>query len=245
MPATRFVRTTARRGRSTGARRGFTLLETALTTVIIGVGVLAMVEAQQAFLQRNSWSTNASTATYLANEIRELTARLSRHDRFTGGIFFTNPDDASTFTGWGRESGETSEADLDDIDDFDGAVFGSATNFPAGFTMSARYPGPLNSLRELIPEVQWDGSVETFVPPGETDPVATPLRGWTQIVTVDKVDPYNITSVVADNTEAKQGSTVLRRVDRYPLRVTVTAMWQPDPATPAVAVASTTWVVMP
>ena len=245
MPAQRFVRTPARRVLSGGSRPGFTLLETALTTVIIGVGVLAVVEAQQAFLQRNSWSTNASTATYLANEIRELSTRLPRHDRFTGGIFFTDPDNPATFTGWGREAGETTIADLDDIDDLDGAVFGSATNFPAGFVMTARYAGPINSMRELIPEVMWDGTVETFIPPMETDPVATPLRGWTQIVSVDKVDPYNITSVVANATELKQGSTVLRKVDRYPLRVTVTAMWQPDPATPAVAVASTTWVVMP
>ena len=245
MSAMRSVRTPARRVRTAGSRGGFTLMETALTTVIIGVGVLAMVEAQQAFLQRNSWSTSASTATYLANEIRELTGRMPRHDRFTGGIFFTDPDNVATFTGWGREAGETTALDLDDIDDFDGAVFGSATNFPAGFTMTNRYPGPINSLRELIPEILWDGSVETFVPPSETEAVMTPLRGWTQIVTVDKVDPYNITTPVANNTESKQGTTVLRRVDRYPLRVTVTALWQPDPATPAVPVASTTWVVMP
>lgn len=227
------------------ARRGFTLLETALTTVIIGVGVLAMVEAQQAFLVRNSWSTNASTATYLANEIRELSSGLPRHDRFTGGIFFTDPASPGTFTGWGREGGETTVADLDDIDDLDGAVFGSATTFPPGFTMTARYAGPINALRELIPEVRYDGTVETFVPEEEAEPVAVPLRGWTQIVTVQKVEPYALTTAVADSAQLTQGSTILRAVDRYPLRVTVTALWQPDPLTPAAPIASTSWIVMP
>lgn len=238
------VRFVARRRRP-AARRGFTLLETALTTVIIGVGVLAVVEAQQAFLQRNSWSTSASTATYLANEIRELSASLPRHDRFTGGIFFTDPSNSATFTGWGSESGETTIDDIDDIDDLDGAVFGNATNFPTGFTMSRRYPGPINSLREVIPEVRYDGSVETFTPPDEEDPVVVPLRGWTQIVTVRKVDPYNITTPVANNAQLTQGTTILRAVDRYPLRITVTALWQPDPTVPATPIASTTWVVMP
>ena len=44
------------------ARRGFTLIESALATVIIGVGVLAMVTAQQALHRKNEWSTHASIA---------------------------------------------------------------------------------------------------------------------------------------------------------------------------------------
>ena len=46
-----------RRGRKRGGRRsargGFTLIETALATVIVGVGVLAIVAAQQAFHKQN------------------------------------------------------------------------------------------------------------------------------------------------------------------------------------------------
>ncbi len=238
----RTVRPPLRRRR---APAGFTLLETALATVIIGVGVLAVVEAQQAFLQRNSWSTSASTATYIAGEVREMSENLPRHDRFSGGVYFTDPPNLAGFTGWGREAGETTVADTDDIDDLDGAVFGNATTFPAGFTMTHRYPGPINSLRETIPEVLWDGSVEMFTPPGATVASATPLREWTQIVTVRKVDPYNITTELANNAQLMQGATILRAVDRYPLRVTVTALRQSDPSAPAVAVASTSWVVMP
>ena len=61
-------------------RRGFTLIETALATVIIGVGVLALVDSQAAFLASNAWSTQTATANYLANEIREMTRRLPKHD---------------------------------------------------------------------------------------------------------------------------------------------------------------------
>lgn len=242
MRRTRTARPSPRRRR---APDGFTLLETALATVIIGVGVLAVVEAQQAFLQRNSWSTSASTAAYLAGEVREMAEILPRHDRFTGGVYFTDPVNLAGFTGWGLEAGETATADLDDLDDLDGAVFGNATSFPAGFTMTARYPGPINSLRETIPEVLWDGSVELFTAPGETEPSPVPMREWTQIVTVRKVDPYNITTELANNAQLMQGATILRAVDRYPLRVTVTAISQSDPSAPAVAVATTSWVVMP
>ena len=63
----------ARSGTATTRRTGFTLIETALATIIVGVGVLAMVSAQAAFHQKNAWSTHASIATHLGNEIREMT----------------------------------------------------------------------------------------------------------------------------------------------------------------------------
>ncbi|MCL4211339.1 MAG: prepilin-type N-terminal cleavage/methylation domain-containing protein, partial [Phycisphaerales bacterium] len=100
------------------ARRGFTLLETALAIIIVGVGVLAIVSAQQAFHRKNSWSTHASTATWLANEIRELTLNLPRHDPVTGKAT------------WGPEGNEVSVEDFDDLDDFDGEL-GEGTVFSA------------------------------------------------------------------------------------------------------------------
>ena len=87
---------------------GFTLIETALATVIVGVGVLSIVAAQQAFHKQNAWSTNASTATRLGNEIREMTFRLPRHDPVTGLIL-----------PWGPEDNELWVGDFDDLDDFD------------------------------------------------------------------------------------------------------------------------------
>ncbi len=95
------------RGRS--RRAGFTLIETALATVIVGVGVLSIVAAQQAFHKQNAWSTHASTATRLGNEIREMTFRLPRHDPVTGLLL-----------PWGPEDNELWVGDFDDLDDFDG-----------------------------------------------------------------------------------------------------------------------------
>ena len=62
--------------------QGFTLLETMLALVIIGVGVLAFVDAQTSFIRSNNWSSQAATGMLLANEIRELTRTLPRHRRF-------------------------------------------------------------------------------------------------------------------------------------------------------------------
>jgi prepilin-type N-terminal cleavage/methylation domain-containing protein len=125
-------------------RRGFTLIETALTTVIVGVGVLAMVTAQSAFLQQNVWSTRVSVAERLGNEIRELTVNLPRHDPVNG---------AAT---WGPETGEASVLDFDDLDDFDG--LGDGTVFS-----SADENGPIDARRRVIPNMEgWGQVIEVF-----------------------------------------------------------------------------------
>ncbi|MCH7847813.1 MAG: prepilin-type N-terminal cleavage/methylation domain-containing protein [Planctomycetes bacterium] len=123
------------------ARRGFTLIETALATIIVGVGVVAIVSAQQAFHIKNNWSTHASTATLLGNEIREMTLNLPRHDPVTGLIY--DPNTGDLIGGWGWEANETSVEDLDDIDDFDGDG--------AGLIFSAALGnGPVNAQRQVI-----------------------------------------------------------------------------------------------
>ena len=119
------------------ARRGMTLIETALATIIVGVGVLAIVVAQQAFHNQNAWSNRAATGTRLGNEIRELTFNLHRHDPVTSTAY------------WGPEPNETSVADYDDLDDFDGAEFSTAEGL-----------GPINARREIIPNMEgWGQTV--------------------------------------------------------------------------------------
>jgi type II secretory pathway pseudopilin PulG len=130
--------TTAGAARATRARRGargFTLIETALTTVIVGTGVLAIVSAQQAFFRQNEWSTHASTAQRLGNEIRELTLHMPRHDPVTGQTY------------WGPESTELDVDDYDDLDDFDGED-GEGTVFSA-----ALGNGPISALGDTIPDM--------------------------------------------------------------------------------------------
>lgn len=113
-------------------RRGFTLIETALASIIVGVGVLAMVGAQQAFHKQNRWSTQSSTATRLANEIRELTLNFPQHDPVTGTAH------------WGPESNEPDFTRWDDLDDFDGSA-GNGVIFSADDGS-----GPINARREII-----------------------------------------------------------------------------------------------
>lgn len=229
------------------ARPGFTLLETMLAIVVIGVGVIAIINAQRAFLTQNLWSTHASTATYLAGEIREMTRGYPRHDRFSGGIYFSDPENPGeeTFVGWGPEGDETGIADLDDLDDFDGAVFGEATDLPEGFVMTRRYAGPIDSFGCVITETLWNGATEMIEVEGELVPVS--MRGWTQCVTVEKVDPYDLATPVDDwEIQVEEGTgNVLRDVDRYPVRVTVTVLYQGTWDEHAPPVTSISWIVFP
>jgi hypothetical protein len=186
--------------------RAFTLLETSFALVVIGVGVLAFIEANQAFLQNNGWSSRAATATFLANEIRELMRHNPRHDPVTG-LYFTGTGAGAVLQGWGIEAGEVDIDDLDDVDDFDGLSFGADGNFE----------GPINATGEVIPETDVTGAI--VMGPGER-PV--PLRGWTQRVVVEKINPDDFGDVVADAAFiAAGGGHPGRAVDRYPLRVTV------------------------
>ena len=141
----RCARGRSARRRTPRTHRGFSLIETALATVIVGVGVLAMVSAQQAFHKQNHWSTHASIAERLGNEIREMTLNLPARDPVTG--------DAE----WGPEINELWLGDYDDIDDFDGDD-GSGLLFSA-----AESNGPINGRREIIQNmVGWAQIVRVF-----------------------------------------------------------------------------------
>lgn len=117
-------------------RAGFTLIEAALTTVIIGTGVLAIVAAQQAYHRKNDWAQRTGTAVLLANELRELTLTLPMHDPLTGRSHM------------GPEPGETSVLHYDDLDDFAGVVDGDGKG--AGLVFSP----PINALRQPIPDME-------------------------------------------------------------------------------------------
>jgi hypothetical protein len=117
------------RARPTRAR-GFTLIEAAIATGIVGSGIVAVMAAQRAFHQRNEWATHAAIAQQLGCEIRELALRLPARDPVTG-------DDV-----WGAEPDEASVDEFDDLDDLDGAVFDSADG-----------TGPISALRTPIPDM--------------------------------------------------------------------------------------------
>lgn len=125
-----------RQGQRPIRRAGFTLMETALAIVIVSTGVLAILYAQMAFHKQNDWSTHTSTATFLANEIREMTVRMPPHDPVTGLAY------------WGPEPNELTLDDFDDLDDFDG-VEGLGTVFSA-----AEGTGPVSAMRMIIPDME-------------------------------------------------------------------------------------------
>ena len=209
-------------------RRGFTLLETSMALVIIGVGVLAFVEAQNAFVKNNMWSSQAATATLLAGEVRELTRRLPRHDPVTG-LFIETTAEGDVLRGWGAESGEVTPSDFDDIDDLDGLKFGGDGDFD----------GPIDAKGDLVASVDADGEP---VVDEDGNPVA--MAGWSQTVYVDKLDPFNYATVREHAyKEAASGDFPGRTVDQYPLRVTVVVEFQGANDVQPVEMARVTWIV--
>lgn len=126
-----------------GMRRGFTLIEASLTTVIIGVGVLAILAAQQSYHQQNHWAQRTGTAMLLANEIREMTMHLPHHDPAVGA------------ENLGPEVGEDSLVDYNDLDDFIGGLDPTTQRaLPRSFTPPN---GPINAVRQVIPDMErWE-----------------------------------------------------------------------------------------
>lgn len=238
----RFVRTHARGGGAAGALvgrsgSGFTLIETSLALVIVGVGVLALIDAQQSFIRTNGWSSHAATATYLANEIREMTRRLPRHDPTTGLYFIPGAEGAQELRGWGPETGEVEVNDFDDLDDFDGLSL--AFNGTAGLD-DGDLVGPVDAFGEVIPQVTPSGEILR-----DQNGVAVPLEGWSQVVAVEKVDPTNYSTVYPSEQvlAADAGGFNGLAVDRFPLRVTVTVSYRGPFDAEAQPVAVVTWIV--
>ncbi len=114
--------------------RGFTLIEASLTTVIIGTGVLAIVQAQTAYHIKNDFAVRSNTGHLLANEIRELTYGLPHHDPITGEV------------NMGPEPSELAITDYDDLDDFAGVV---TSGVGAGITLNP----PINAAGETLTDM--------------------------------------------------------------------------------------------
>ncbi len=213
VPANRINRASRRRVARATRPGGFTLIETSLATLIVGIGVLAMVDAQSSFIVSNQWSSHAASATFLANEIRELTRNLPKHDPVVGLYLQTDAGGDTTLAGWGPDAGETTLDDFDDIDDFDGITFSwVGTEGLNDFDL----PGPINAFREVIPDLNIEGEEQEGA-----------MFGWSQTVLVRKVAPFDFGLDLDDDfSEAANGSFPGRAVDEYPLRVTVQVFYQ-------------------
>ena len=153
--------------------RGFTLIEAALTTVIISTGVLAILSAQQAFHRKNDWSQRIGTGMQLANELREMTMVLPLNDPITGS------------ENMGPEDNELAVGDYDDLDDFAGTV--AESGYGAGIT----FDPPINALRQPIDNMPgWSQKIEVAnVLPDNISATTTQPLGTTEMVRV-KVTVY-------------------------------------------------------
>jgi hypothetical protein len=188
-----------------------------MALVIIGVGVLAFVDAQASFARTNAWSSQAAQAMLLANEVREFSRRLPRHDPVTG----------LSLVG----TGEVTPEDIDDLDDLDGVTFGATGTFQ----------GPVNAFGQIVPEISPEGQV---VLDANGNPL--PLTGWSQSIAVQKVDLYNFSTVRTPAYEqAAAGAYPYIAVDKFPVRVTVTVMYQGWGETQPSEVTRLTWIVSP
>jgi Tfp pilus assembly protein PilV len=90
-------------------RRGFSLLETGLATIVIGVGVTAIVQLLAKGTISNLNGADLTTAVNLANNIHELTY----------GLTLVDPNNPNN---WGPETGETL-ATYSHLDCFNGQTF--------------------------------------------------------------------------------------------------------------------------
>jgi len=99
--------------RNTKNKEGFTLIEVMLAVILVGLAIASLVGANGAFSQANGAGTELSTAEFLLEQIKELTAMLPVVD----------PDG---YTPFGPDSGETVAQfdDLCDFDNFDSSTLG-------------------------------------------------------------------------------------------------------------------------
>ncbi len=88
---------------------GFTLIEVLIAVVLVGLAIASLVAANISFTKANAMGTELSTAEFLVEQIKELTALLPVVDPQT---------ETDTF---GSE--ETLLADYDDLDDFNDVTF--------------------------------------------------------------------------------------------------------------------------
>jgi hypothetical protein len=117
------------------SRQAFTLMESALATIIIGVGVLAVMQLFEACTRQNRQGAAATTAMLLAGHVQEMMEGLPFGDPATGRATF------------GPEKGETLNY-FNDIDDFDGQTFNP----------------PIDSSRTVVPALSQYSQVITVMP---------------------------------------------------------------------------------
>ena len=92
-------------------KSGFSLIEVLIAILLVGLAMASLMASNSAFTKANGAGIDLSTAEFLVEQIRELTALLPVID-----------PGSTDWTTFGPEDGETL-AIYDDLDDFDGESF--------------------------------------------------------------------------------------------------------------------------
>ncbi|UCF43263.1 MAG: prepilin-type N-terminal cleavage/methylation domain-containing protein [Planctomycetota bacterium] len=95
-------------------KTGFTLVEVLVAVILVGLAIACLLAANTSFTNTNAAGLDLSTAEFLSEQIKELTALLPVVDPNTGTDLF-GPEEATL-------------ADYDDLDDFDEASFSPPIN---------------------------------------------------------------------------------------------------------------------
>ncbi len=152
------------RGKPHGrAARAFTLIETTLTTIIVGVAITALIQLVLVNSQQNRWTQRVTTGSLLAENIREMMAGVAFNDPSNGTLSF------------GPESGETL-ATYNDVDDFDGWDSTVRPDISAGQPV-----GVVDAARRVITQTV-----------GGVTQVPAEWKQWRQQIAVDPIDPNNL-----------------------------------------------------
>lgn len=150
------------------SRRGFTLIETTLTCIIVGLAITALVKQVMTSTQQNRYTQRLTIGSLLAENCREMLANLP----------FCDPAEATL--NFGPEPGEVL-ATYNDVDDFDGF---DSTNRPD--LASGSPVGVVDAARRVIT------TTVNGVPQ-----VPAEWVNWRQQIAVDPMDPNNLGTVYA------------------------------------------------
>lgn len=133
-----------KRTTSKACRGGFTLIEAAVATAVIGIGVVALLTAVQAATRTNQAGRSLTQAVFLAQEIREWTLRLP----------FKDPETPANPPGSDEGNPQTFVDDLDDLAgvtyspprDTHGSAIADMTAWSQTITLTWRDPTDLTSV---------------------------------------------------------------------------------------------------
>lgn len=120
-------------------RRGFTLIEAGLATIIVGTGILAAVQLFGVCAQQNMQSNRATVAMMLANNVQEAMGTATFNDPQTGRATY------------GPEAGETL-AGYDDLDDFNNQTFSPPIDANRTSIPSMAQYSQVVTVRPVFPE---------------------------------------------------------------------------------------------